>query len=731
MHAPVRHEEKSQVDVLLLVWSTPLSSFNDVQESLASAKACRKLWEACQEPLLWRQHAFLLEYIQRVDEQQWKMPSQANDLRHFNWQLFVKLNVSCRSWVMVRLGSFDIRLPLYRYSFRDTLSTIKSLCFLLRKILAELPGSWPFRLRWLQWGGRPGRLLDRFSVNSLLSGSRLLLELAESQRSWALPPHIFHAGVFFYMGELRGVSPWQTRQRQGYLLRVISTLLPEERWLQLPADSDVWNLIEQLCILLRHESHLASTSRPLHFQLADMQASLVDPDSRTDGHPLLWDLAWCQCETIHVEVEKEMRTGGDGEVLVVEIKRETQLGEMKPANVVGDGGSFALEGVEAEEPFNTGKELTSERETEAGPAVERIVPHSPVLFLPGTQKCRQFEFHPNQPDVLLIGDTDGAAKIIQTGPEAILLGPATQVDSTSLLALSWLRHCPEIAVCGASCSGSIQFLRYFPESRNGPALAIAGSVKEKFPKLSSLSVNCSDNFLLTSGISSSISVFDIVTGMTFSKGSGVHNHFINTSRFSNSSPHIFATASFDHTCKIWDLRRPLRNPVKTLRTGHNVMCTFSPDDRYFLSSGVDTRITQFEVATWQARSMPLRKAVHKERYRRSAYLANSKVIVTGSTEESHLHLLSVYGKKLGCIDFRSKCLQARKQNRERRPDLIRGTVVLDDSDPLPSGSSRSQAFVQSVRAHPVITNRLGVLMALPEGQKSSIALVDVDAKEVR
>eukprot|EP00913_Durusdinium_trenchii_P019121 g17969.t1 len=160
---------------------------------------------------------------------------------------------------------------------------------------------------------------------------------------------------------------------------------------------------------------------------------------------------------------------------------------------------------------------------------------------------------------------------------------------------------------------------------------------------------------------------------------------------------------------------PDRNPVKTLRTGHNVMCTFSPDDRYFLSSGVDTRITQFEVATWQARSMPLRKAV----------------IVTGSTEESHLHLLSVYGKKLGCIDFRSKCLQARKQNRERRPDLIRGTVVLDDSDPLPSGSSRSQAFVQSVRAHPVITNRLGVLMALPEGQKSSIALVDVDAKEVR
>ncbi|CAK9028911.1 unnamed protein product [Durusdinium trenchii] len=214
MHAPVRHEEKSQVDVLLLVWSTPLSSFNDVQESLASAKACRKLWEACQEPLLWRQHAFLLEYIQRVDEQQWKMPSQANDLRHFNWQLFVKLNVSCRSWVMVRLGSFDIRLPLYRYSFRDTLSTIKSLCFLLRKILAELPGSWPFRLRWLQWGGRPGRLLDRFSVNSLLSGSRLLLELVRIPELGPSSTHLSCRSLLLH-GRVEGCQPLANSAKTG------------------------------------------------------------------------------------------------------------------------------------------------------------------------------------------------------------------------------------------------------------------------------------------------------------------------------------------------------------------------------------------------------------------------------------------------------------------------------------------------------------------------------------
>lgn len=102
------------------------------------------------------------------------------------------------------------------------------------------------------------------------------------------------------------------------------------------------------------------------------------------------------------------------------------------------------------------------------------------------------------------------------------------------------------------------------------------------------------------------------SGAVLSRASGVHEHFINISslestaslsglcqgRFCNTCPHIFATAlptrsnsysepavsvcqaSFDHSCKIWDLRRPLRSPVKMLRTdGHNVMCTFSPDDR--------------------------------------------------------------------------------------------------------------------------------------------------------
>ena len=35
------------------------------------------------------------------------------------------------------------------------------------------------------------------------------------------------------------------------------------------------------------------------------------------------------------------------------------------------------------------------------------------------------------------------------------------------------------------------------------------------------------------------------------RGIGVHSHLINISRFAHGAPHIFATASLDHTCKVW------------------------------------------------------------------------------------------------------------------------------------------------------------------------------------
>jgi len=322
-------------------------------------------------------------------------------------------------------------------------------------------------------------------------------------------------------------------------------------------------------------------------------------------------------------------------------------------------------------------------------------------------------------------------------------------------------------------------LRYDPSVLpTEPVLQMQESV-EGFPKLSSLSANCTDDFMLASGISPNIFVYDVHTGKVVHRAHGVHDHFINISRFSHTSPHIFATASFDHTCKVWDLRQPMLHdrPIKTLNTGgHNVMCVFSPDDRRILCSGVDTRIIQYDVPSWRQSPdhFPLRAPVHRERYRRSTYLADAGHFVTAATEESHMHVMSTEGEKLGVVNFRGvvrnwgEAHPAGEAERVRAGDnaqrrvagpgrspsrrflaglrqdgramghdashghkgkagrsLLRGVIKLDDADPNGGSSRNNHEFVQSIRAHPVVTNRIGVLLSLTQGETSYVALVDL------
>jgi len=441
-------------------------------------------------------------------------------------------------------------------------------------------------------------------------------------------------------------------------------------------------------------------------------------------------------------------------------------------------------------------------------AWERIVPHYPPRLLPRTLRTRQFEFHPTMPELMLVGDKKGSVNILDCESDEV--HPSLAVGICPLLGLVWMKHHTQHAVCGTSHAGKIMFLKYDTNARiTEPALSCTQTV-EAFPKLSSLSANCTDDFLLASGISPNVAIYDIQTGKVLHRAHGVHEHFINISRFCHNSPHIFATASFDHTCKVWDLRQPLTHdrPLKTLNTGgHNVMCVFSPDDRRVLCSGVDTRLMQFEVPSWRQtpETFPLRSPVHRERYRRSTYLGDSWHFVTAATEESHMHLLSADGRKLGVVDFRGvvrhwsdkgklqdpfrsqraprdpardspgNCLgqvprlagslQAHIAGRRYglspwpfghvglhapmargvggdwechkvrggqsvRPQLVQGAVQLDDADPNGGSTRKNHEFVQSIRTHPTIKTRVGVLLSLTQGEQSYVALVDLDPRAI-
>jgi len=61
-----------------------------------------------------------------------------------------------------------------------------------------------------------------------------------------------------------------------------------------------------------------------------------------------------------------------------------------------------------------------------------------------------------------------------------------------------------------------------------------------------------------------------------------------------------------------------------------------------------------------------------------------------------------------------------------QPQLVQGNIELDDADPSGGSSRKNHEFVQSIRTHPTLKNRVGVLLTLTQGEQSYIALVDLD-----
>mmetsp|Transcript_56998 Transcript_56998/g.149969 ORF Transcript_56998/g.149969 Transcript_56998/m.149969 type:complete len:167 (+) Transcript_56998:85-585(+) len=63
-----------------------------------------------------------------------------------------------------------------------------------------------------------------------------------------------------------------------------------------------------------------------------------------------------------------------------------------------------------------------------------------------------------------------------------------------------------------------------------------------------------------------------------------------------------------------------------------------------------------------------------------------------------------------------------------RPELVTGYVQLDDADPNGGSTRNNHEFVQSIRTHPTIKTRVGVLLSLTQGEQSYVALVDLDPR---
>jgi len=349
------------------------------------------------------------------------------------------------------------------------------------------------------------------------------------------------------------------------------------------------------------------------------------------------------------------------------------------------------------------------------------VQHSRRLLL-CSSGVRQFEFHPVRNSIMLAGRKDGVISVLDYESDAQT--HKLEVDSYPILGLSWLHTRPEWAVVGASQSGTICTVRY-DETNPGRMEHVQ---LEPFLHLSSLSVNCTDDFFMTSGFCIDLGLYDLVTGRRINTFRGLHQNFINILRFAHRSPHIFATASFDHTCKIWDLRAPINadRPVALLSTETlNVICCFSPDDQHVLCSGVDSALQQFSVTSQQepvCSRFPLPPLRSDTNYRRSLYLADGNLIATAATNESLLRIYTASAphKHLGHIDFKGMLLKRRQSAHHTlglggRLGLQRGEHVVARSSEL----NAVEEYVQSLRCHPTDPTLLGTLLSTSDSQSES------------
>lgn len=119
---------------------------------------------------------------------------------------------------------------------------------------------------------------------------------------------------------------------------------------------------------------------------------------------------------------------------------------------------------------------------------------------------------------------------------------------------------------------------------------------DDFEQLTSVHVNSSDDRCLTSGYSKKVAIYDISTGRRLHLYTDMHREPINVAKFSNHSPNLFVTSSFDRDVKMWDTRQNPVRPCYTVSSSRgSVMVLFSPDDLYLLVSAVDNEVPELKL----------------------------------------------------------------------------------------------------------------------------------------
>jgi len=311
-----------------------------------------------EEETIWRFHSTVMGLVRpaRRHSHSCPRPLAAPPLQEvagiINWRRLLQLNLTAwrKPWVWVRVDGTFVRVPLPVGSTLrlEALTNVVTMVVSGARAKDPLLPWRPLRLRWLQWGGRPGNLVRD---GSLLAGASILAEWALPQRrGWPLPPEksadpcsglmpspaqaprfgtsrrgratatspveqlLRSSGVVggFLSTDAR---PLHERDRDQVLLCIESLLTPSEMWLTIDRDTTVGEFFKDVARMFRQQSPLLSDmGRPLQFQLMDSSAQhegysqasegdVLVPEQAALGTRTLRQLFWAQSETIRVELD--------------------------------------------------------------------------------------------------------------------------------------------------------------------------------------------------------------------------------------------------------------------------------------------------------------------------------------------------------------------------------------------------------------------------------------------
>ncbi|KAE8672812.1 hypothetical protein F3Y22_tig00111834pilonHSYRG00174 [Hibiscus syriacus] len=317
---------------------------------------------------------------------------------------------------------------------------------------------------------------------------------------------------------------------------------------------------------------------------------------------------------------------------------------------------------------------------------------------------RQFEYHPTNSGLMVFGTLDGEVVIVNHEKQKIVSYIPSLGAMNSVLGLCWLKKYPSRLIAGSD-NGSLKLydIQHFPSTSNIMHAGYGSVTFDEFDQLTSVHVNSTDELFLASGYSKNVALYDINSGIRLQVFTNMHQEHINVVKFSNHSPTVFATSSFDRDVKMWDLRQNPSRPCYTASSSKgNVMVCFSPDDHCLLVSAVDNEVTQLLAADGRLHlDFNIPTTGSSLNYTRSYYLNGKDYIISGSCDE---HVVRV------C------CAQTGRRLRD---------ISLEGKAP---GSSM---FVQSLRGDPFRAFNMSILAAYTRpSSKSEIVKVNLLASSV-